>query len=151
MRVIKQTIMILGFCILAVNTGRGQDQVAALKIPNSPRGFLFNLHSPSWGAASANTAPRGIEGLQTVLARRFKVAQGQGVVTITLFDALVCRAHRVKGGESGSSVMIFRELPFAYPAGTSVLVPAGPMRLADLTEKTFYSPSRARPTLVRRP
>jgi hypothetical protein len=141
MKVIKQTIMMLGFCILAAITTRGQDLVAAFKVPNSPRPFLFNLHSSLWGPDSTNRAPRGVDGLQTVLAKRFNVTQRQGVVTITLFDAVICRAHRVKGEELGSSVMIFRELVFGYPAGTSVLVPGRPMRLADLTEKTFDPPT----------
>ena len=116
-------------------------EVAAFKIPDSRRPFLFNFHPPSWGDGPAETPPRGVEGLQTVLAKRFKVTQRQGGVAITLFDAVVSRAHRAKGKESGSSVMILPEWGISYPVGTSVLVPTGPMRLADLTEKTFDPPT----------
>ncbi len=138
---VKQNILMVGFCILVAVTTRGQDLVAAFKIPKSPRRYLFNFHSPTWGAGSTNAVPRGIEGLQTALAKRFTVTQSQGVVTVTLFDALMCRAHRAKGEESGSSVMSFGELNIGYPAGTSVLVLGNSMRLADLTEKTFDPPT----------
>ena len=140
MKIIQQSIVILGLCLLPASTGRGQDLVAAFKIANSPRPFLFNFHSPSSGLGSTNAAQRGVDGLQTVLAKRFEVARRPGGVAITLFDAVVCRAHRAKGEELGSAVMIFREWGIYYPAATSVLVPTGPMRLADLSEKTFDAP-----------
>ena len=140
MKAIKQTTVILGLCLLAAITGRGQDLVAVFKIANSPRPFLFNFHPPSSGLDSTNAALRGVDGLQTVLAKRFQVTRRPGGVTVTLFDAVVCRAHRAKGDELGSAVMIFREWGIYYPAGTSVLVPTGPMRLADLSEKMFDPP-----------
>jgi hypothetical protein len=116
-------------------------EVAAFKIAGSRRPFLFNFRPPSWEAGSTGAAPRGVEGLQTVLAKGFKVTQPQGKVVVTLFDAVVCQAHRAQGEELGSSVMIFRDWGIYYPAGTSVLVPTGPMLLADLSEKTFAPPT----------
>jgi hypothetical protein len=52
MKIIQQSIVILGLCLLPASTGRGQDLVAAFKIANSPRPFLFNFHSPSSGLGS---------------------------------------------------------------------------------------------------
>src|ERR1035441_10760443 len=47
MKAIKQTTVILGLCLLAAITGRGQDLVAVFKIANSPRPLLFHFHPPS--------------------------------------------------------------------------------------------------------
>jgi hypothetical protein len=143
MKILKQTIMMLAICSLPVASGRAQG-LAAFKVPDSPRAFVFNLRSPSEVVASTcstNAAPRGVEGLQTVLAKRFKTTQHSGVVTITFYDAVVCQAHRRKGKESSSSVMVVAELSIDYPAGTSVLVYENYMRLADLSEKSFNPPT----------
>ena len=131
--------LMLTACILAVMTGGAQD-LAAFKVPDSSRAFVFNLRTPSEPVASGrstNATPRGVEGLQTVMAKGFKTTQRAGVVTITFMDALVCHAHRIKGEESGTSVMLVGEMSIGYPAGASVLVLGRSMRLADLSEKTF--------------
>jgi hypothetical protein len=137
MKNLKQIALMSTICILAAVTGSAQD-VAAFKVPDSARAFVFNLRMPS--GRSTNATPRGIEGLQTVMAKGFTTKQRAGVVTITFMDALVCNAHRIQGEESGTSVMLVGEMSIGYPAGTSALVLGRSMRLADLSEKTFAPP-----------
>ncbi len=146
MKNLKRTIIMVGVCTLAVATGRAQN-LAAFKVPDSPRAFLFNIRSPSEEvtATDSSRAARGLEGLRTVLAKRFKITQQSGVATITFYDAVICRAHRITGEESGSSVMVVGEMSIVCPVGTSVLVFGRSMRLADLSEKTF-DPATPTPT-----
>jgi hypothetical protein len=139
MKNLKQIAMMLSIWTLVVVTGSTQD-LAAFKVPDSSRAFVFNLRMPPENAASdrsTNATPWGIEGLQTIMAKGFKTTRRTGGVTITFVDALVCHVHRIKEGKSGNSVMLVGELSVSYPGGTSVLVLGRSMRLVDLSENTF--------------
>lgn len=143
MKKLKQIAVILTACISAAVTGSAQD-LAAFRVPDSTRAFVFNLRTPSETAASGgstNATPWGIEGLRTVMAKGFKTTQRAGRVIITFMDALVCHARRIGADESGTSVMLVSEMSIGYPEGTSVLVLGRSIRLADLSEKTFAPPT----------
>jgi len=131
------------FCTLPIVASRAQD-LAAFKVPDSARPFVFILKLPSRVGLpdhSTNATPRGVEGLETILAKGFKTTRQPGGVLITFVDALICRAQRFKGENEGGSVMLVDGMPILYPAETSVLVHGRSMRLADLSVKTFDPPT----------
>jgi hypothetical protein len=143
MKTLKLLALIMPICTLSVVTGSAQD-LAAFKVSDSARPFVFILRLPSQDAASGrstNATPQGVEGLQTILAKGFKITRHPRGFIITFVDAVVCRAQRVKGEESSSSVMLVDGMPMLYPAETSVLVHGRSMRLADLSERTFDPPT----------
>jgi hypothetical protein len=143
MKILKHILVLVIFCALPVVASNAQD-LAAFKIPDSPRQFVFMLRLPSQNGLrdrSTNATPRGVEGLQTILAKGFKTTPQPGGVLITFVDALICRAQRFKGENEGGSVMLVDGMPVLYPAGTSVLVHGRSMPLADLSEKTFDPPT----------
>jgi hypothetical protein len=154
MKTLNQTITILAICALSVAIARAQDLVV-FKIPDSGRPFLFNLRSfsdtvPSASSAyTTNSTEQGVEGLLTVLAKRFKTerqtgASRTGVVVIRFYDAIVCQASRSKGeglgSPVGSPVFATDGYILVYPADTRILVHGHSVRLADLSEKTFDPP-----------
>jgi hypothetical protein len=143
MKTLKLIVVMVIFCTLSIVQSSAQD-LAAFKIPDSARPFVFILRLPSQNGASdhsTNATPRGVEGIQTILAKGFKTTRHPRGVVITFVDALICRAQRFKGKEESGSVMLVDGMPILYPTGTSVLVFGRSMRLADLNEKTFDPPT----------
>ena len=143
MKTLKLIVVMVIFCTLPIVASNAQE-LAAFKIPDSARPFVFILRLPSQDGVSdhsTNATPRGVEGLQTILAKGFKITRDPRGVVITFVDALICRAKRFKGEKEGGSVMLVDGMPILYPAGTSVLVLGRSMRLAALSEKTFDPPT----------
>ncbi len=143
MRILNLIVEILLFWALPVLASGAQD-LAAFKIPDSGRPFVFTLKLPSPDRASdhsTNAEPRGVEGLQTILAKGFKTTRQPRGILITFVDAVICRAQRSKGENAAGSVMVVDGMPVLYPAGASVLVLGRTMSLADLNEKTFDPPT----------
>jgi hypothetical protein len=139
MRILNHTTLALGLCILFAKTGTAQE-LAAFKIPDSPRGYLFNCRTlPE--EDSTNGWPRSVEGTETILAKRFKTMRQSALVTIVFYDVLYCRANRRKGEKSGSVVMTANEYSVSFPRWTSVLVHGQLIRLADFSEDSFKAPA----------
>lgn len=161
MKIFIQRIALLGCWLLLAPIIAGQE-LAAFQIPDPARSFLF-ISTPSAGSGSTNGSQRSVEGMVTILAKRFTTtSQPQvvtvifgdkrltttnqsGPVTVTFHDAVVCQADRSKGAElgspMGSPVATFREFSFTYPPGTRVLVHGRFMRMTDFSEKSFASPA----------
>jgi|ERR1035437_1362576 hypothetical protein len=143
MKTVKLIVVMVMFCTLPIVASNAQD-LAAFKIPDSARPFVFILRLPSQDGIpghSTNATPRGVEGLQTILAKGFKTTREPRGVVIHFVDAVICRAQRFKGENEGGSVMLVDGMPMLYPAETSVLVFGRSMRLADLSVKTFNPPT----------
>jgi hypothetical protein len=142
MKILKLIVVIVIFCKLPIVASNAQD-LAAFKIPDAARPFVFILRLPSQDGTSdhsTNATPLGVQGLQTILAKGFKTTPHPRGIVITFVDALICRAKLLKGKNESGSVIQVDGIPILYPAGTSVLVYGRPIRLADLNEKTFDPP-----------
>lgn len=142
-KTLKLVVVMVVFCVLAIAASNAQD-LAAFKIPDSPRQFVFMVRLPSQNGPSVhstNSAPRGVEGFETILAKGFKTAPHPAGVLITFMDALICRAQRFKGENEGGSVIVVDGMPMLYPPGTSVLVHGRSILLSELSERTFDPPT----------
>lgn len=150
-KMLNHTITILAICGLSAAIARAQD-LAVFKLPDSSRPFLFNIRPFSDSVTSAyttNSTHQGVEGLLTVLAKRFKTERQRGptptgVVAISFYDAVVCQARRNTGeglgSPAGSPVFSTDGYVLVYPADTRILVRGRSVLLADLSEKTFDAP-----------
>lgn len=143
MKMLNQNLILLGLCAMLAPAVAAQE-LAAFKIPDSPRAYLFNL-TPYPDGEFTNSTLKTVEGITTILAKRFKTIQGSGVVTITFSNAIVCRATRRQGegldSPVGSPVMTFKEFSIVYHAAARVLVHGRFVPLADLSEKMFDPPT----------
>jgi hypothetical protein len=143
MKTLKLIALIVTIYALSPVAGTAQD-LAAFKVTALDRPFVFILRLTPQDAASGhstNATPKGVEGLQTILAKGFNTTRDPGGVIITFIGAVVCRAQRDKGEQSSSSVLLVDGMPIRYPAGTSVLALGRSIPLADLSEKTFAPPT----------
>lgn len=142
----NQIITILAICGLSVAFA-GAEDLAVFKVPDSTRPFLFNLKPPVFPipSVSTNSTKQGVEGLLTVLTKRFEIERraGQiraGVVAIRFYDVIVCQANRSMGEGMGSPVFSTDGYTLEYPGDTRILLYGRSVLLADLSEKTFNPP-----------
>ena len=143
MKTVNHTRVLIGCCLLLATAATAQE-FAAFRIPDTNRSFLFITRLPS-STDSTNSAPKSVEGMATILAKRFKTTRRSGAVTVTFYDAIACQASR-SGGEKlgdpmGSPVMSFNEWSIPYAARNRVLVHGHMIPLADLSEKSFDPPA----------
>ena len=147
MKTPNQVITVLALCGLSVAFAGAQD-LAVFKVPDSTRPFLFNLRPPVFPVPSAdtNSTRQGLEGLMTVLAKRFETERRAGptragVVAIRFYDVIVCQANRSKGEGTGwNGVFSTDGYTLEYPGDTRILLHGSSVLLADLSEKTFDPP-----------
>jgi hypothetical protein len=133
MSVFIKSFVPLGCLLFLVSTVAAQE-LAAFRIPNNARSYLFNLPSSSF---STNSPPSGVEGVVTILASHFTTTNQSGFVTIIFRDAVVCWPRSPTGKQWGASVATFGDYPVSYRSSTRVLVGGDFIRLADLSEKSF--------------
>jgi len=146
MKTLIQIITVLTICGLSVAYG-GAQELAVFRVPDSTRPFLFNLRPPVFPvpSASTNSTKQGVEGLLTVLAKRFEIERRAGptragVVAIRFYDVIVCQANRSTGEGMGSPVFSTDGYTLEYPGDTRILLYGRSALLADLSEKTFDPP-----------
>ena len=131
MKTLNQIIATVGLGILLVPYGAAAQDLAAFKIPDSARPFIFIRKSqPVTNAAGASAM--SVEGTETILAKHFETIRGSGTVEIVLHDALYCRAIRGNG-----SVGTVGELSLTYPEHTAVLARGRLIKLAEFSERSF--------------
>lgn len=132
---------------LSVAVGGAQD-LAVFKVPDSTRPFLFNLTPPSFDpapSANTNSTKQGVEGLMTVMAKRFETERRAGptragVVAIRFYDVIVCQANRSQEEGAGSPVFSTDAFTVEYPGDARILLHGRSVLLANLSEKTFDPP-----------
>src|SRR4051794_29290713 len=73
MQTLKLIVVMVIFCILSLVVSNAQN-LAAFKIPDSARPYVFMLRLPSQDGLpdhSTNATSLGVEGLETILAKEF--------------------------------------------------------------------------------
>lgn len=139
MKTLNQIIAVMALGGLSVAVGEAQD-LAVFKVPDSTRPFVFNLRPRSFDpapSANTNSTRQGVDGLMTVLARRFDTERRTGVVAIRFYDVIVCQANRCQGEGSGSPVFSTDAFAVEYPGDPRILLCGRSVLLADLSEKMF--------------
>jgi hypothetical protein len=119
--------LIAAFLLVFVFFNAPGQEIAAFKLPQTPREFMFQFKLDKQPSVS-------IEGIKTVFAKRFSTIKTNNQVKITFTDVLGCSTQP---GTNAFSFVTAQTMELNLPLTTKVLVKGKWIRLVDLDETTF--------------